>query len=445
MEYNKIFLIIIFLCSLSGFLIALLNNDLYKDDILKQKKILDSLKNNITNKNGNLTNNEENKNNGNKDDNKRAENEDKIEKEEKEEEEEEKEESQKDEKNNTGEEYKKEKKNGEKNKEEKEKNEEIIKTYNTVHIALNIDNKFIYPSLVFLTSLFENRKPTTIYDITILTCKNMLENYINKIISLKDKYGDKFIKILFINMRNDFEEALTGIYISTTAYYRIALPSLLPKIDRIIYTDVDVINFKDLTEMYNLELKENIYLRGILDQIGLLNELRSFGIYSPKYFNSGIILMNLKSMRKNDVENRIRNFIFSHYLDHHDQTAMNAVCHNNWEILSLKYAVICFSEYEELLSFYRNQDKRYMYNDVELRQGFYEPTLLHYAGWVKPWDKSYYTQNRKRGEYFWYYAKLSGYYDEIVKNYGFDKNYIDNLIKKIPEDGGLIKNNYKKQ
>ena len=291
MEYNKTFLIIIFLCSLSGFLIALLNNDLYKDDNFNQKKILDNLKNNVTNKNDNFTDdNEENKNNENKDDNKRR-------KKEEEEEEEEKEVIQKNEKNNIEEEYTEEEYIEEEYiEEEKEKNEEIIKNYNTVHIALNIDNKFIYPCLVFLTSLFENRKPTTIYDITILTCENMIENYISKIISLKDKYGDKFIKIIFINMKNDFEEALTGIYISTTAYYRIALPSLLPKIDRIIYTDVDVTNFKDLTEMYNLELKENIYLRGILDQIGLLNELRSFGIYSPKYFNSGIILilMNFK-------------------------------------------------------------------------------------------------------------------------------------------------------
>ena len=246
-------------------------------------------------------------------------------------------------------------------------------------------------------------------------------------------------------MKNDFRGAITGTHISTAAYYRIAFPSLLPKVDRIIYSDVDVLDFKDLTEFYNLELKDNIYLKATLDQIGLLNELRGFGIYSQKYFNSGVMLMNLKSMRRDDVENKVRAFIISHYLDHHDQTAMNAVYYNNWEILSLKYAIFNYNEYKDVVNFNNKQDKRYMYNEVELKQGFYEPTIVHFAGWIKPWDKTFYSQNRFKGEYWWYYAKLSGHYDEILNNYGFNKNEINDLIKKIPNNGGLIKNNYKKQ
>ena len=141
------------------------------------------------------------------------------------------------------------KKKEEKKEEEKEEEKDNNKSYNTVHIGLNIDNKYIYPVIVFLTSLFENRKPSTIYDITILTCDNMNQNYIDKINVLNNRYGTKNIKIKFINMKNDFARAITGTHISRSAYYRIALPSLLPNVDRIIYSDVDVLNFKDLTEM----------------------------------------------------------------------------------------------------------------------------------------------------------------------------------------------------
>ena len=77
-----------------------------------------------------------------------------------------------------------------------------------------------------------------------------------------------------------------------------------------------------------------------------------------------------------------------------------------------------------------------MYNETELKQGFYEPTLLHYTGSVKPWDKNYYSRNKTKGDYWWYYAKLSGFYDEIIQNFGFNKNDTDNLIGKIPDDGG---------
>ena len=47
-------------------------------------------------------------------------------------------------------------------------------------------------------------------------------------------------------MEDNFTNAITSSHISISAYYRIALPSLLPKyINKIIYTDVDVICFGD--------------------------------------------------------------------------------------------------------------------------------------------------------------------------------------------------------
>ena len=334
---------------------------------------------------------------------------------------------------------KKEEKQKVENKNENEK--DINQNYNTVHIGLNIDNKYGYPLIVFLTSLFENRKPSTNYDITILTCMNMNKNYINKINELNKRYGTKNIKITYINMQKDFRGAITDSHISRSAYYRIALPLLLPNVDKIIYSDVDVLNFKDLTEMYNLELKDDIYLKATLDIINPITELKQFGIITKKYFNSGVLLMNLKSMRKDGIEKKIRNFIYNHYLEHHDQTAMNAVCYNNWEILSIKYATFVHNTYKNIVDYNNKQDVGFRYSEEELKLAYYEPTLLHYAGWSKPWNEGY---SKKKGEYWWYYAKQSGFYDEIVQYYGFNKEYIDDLIDSIPEDGGLIKNNYKK-
>ena len=50
-------------------------------------------------------------------------------------------------------------------------------------------------------------------------------------------------------------------------------------------------------------------------------------------------LMNLKAMRNNDIENQIRKFVSYHFLNHHEQTAINAICHNNFEILPSKYSI----------------------------------------------------------------------------------------------------------
>ena len=335
------------------------------------------------------------------------------------------------------------KKEQEKTEQKKKEQETKIdnKGINYIHIGFSLDNKYIYPLLVCLTSVLENRAKTTFYIFHIQTSKNLNKQYFDKINNLIERYGKEASNITYYNMGDDFRGAITGTHISTAAYYRIALPSLLPNVDKIIYTDTDVLNFKDLLEMYNLQFKEKKYFMGTLDQVGLLNELKQLGIYTQKYMNSGILLMNLKGMREDGIEQRIRKFIFSHYLDHHDQTAINGACYDNYEILSFKYATFAFNSLNAMKEWNNKQNKLYRYNDYELNQAFYEPILLHFAGWTKPWDKSY---KNDLGIYWWYFAKKSGFYDEILKNYNFDKNTIEKKLEKIPEDGGLLKRNYKK-
>ena len=317
----------------------------------------------------------------------------------------------------------------------------------SIHIAINIDKKYFYPCIVFLTSLLDNQNPDTYYSIHVLTgkditgenMKNFIYKKIRKLIKNKGKNYSN-IKIKFYDLGEDFNCATHGKYISVADYYRIALPSLLPIVDKIIYIDTDVINFKDLSEMYSIELKDDIFFMGTLDDIGLLSELKHIKNLT-KYMNAGILIMNLRSLRKYGIEEKIREYVFTHFLNHHDQTAINAVCHDHLGILSIKYATFTYDSFEELVAYNKKQNKKYRYSKGELKKAFYEPTLLHFVGWVKPWHKGYKNINKK---YWWYYAKKSGFYKEILKYYNFKEKYVDKLIKKIPKDGGLLRRNYKK-
>ena len=450
MEYQIKFLIIVFASLFFGIIIGIINNDLAidKQEInIDKQKIQDKI---IPSDDNNQNINETDKN---QDKNEVIKKNDFIDEGDEEEEKTDKIEKEKEkEKNDEGNTDKEEEKEEDKKEKEKEKEKETKiddnthkddnNKFNYIHIALTIDNKYIYPLLVFLTSLFDSRANTTFYIIHIMTSKNLRPEYFTKINSLMEKQGKDISNVTYYNMGDDFKGAITGTHISTAAYYRIALPSLLPYVDKIIYTDTDVLNFCDLSEMYSLEFKDKMYFMGTLDQIGLLNELKSLGIITKKYMNSGILLMNLKGMRKDGIEQKIRKYIFSHYLDHHDQTAINGACYENYEILSFKYATFNFKSFENMVEWNNKQDKLYRYNDLELRQGFYEPRLLHFAGWTKPWDKKWANIN---GEYWWYYAKKSGFYDEILRTYGFSKDVIEKKLEKIPEDGGLMRRNFKKK
>lgn len=305
-----------------------------------------------------------------------------------------------------------------------------------VHIAMNIDLKYYYPCIVLLTSLMDNRADSTYYFIHLLTGNSITSTHKKNITSLIMKYGKSHIKVKFYNMYNDFEGATSGGIISIADYYRIALPSLLPNVDKIIYIDSDVINLKDLTEMYNIELSEYIFFKGILDFIGLNRELLVIKKHPKKYMNAGILMMNLKSMRKYGTEHKIRRYIFTHYLEHHDQTAINIVCHRNIDILSLKYAVFAFNSINDLIKYNQEQHEFYRYKKEELIKAFYEPTLLHYVGLKKPWYKTYPYFNQV---YWWYYANKSDYYRDILNQYDFSEIKVKELFEKIPKDGGLLR------
>ena len=219
------------------------------------------------------------------------------------------------------------------------------------------------------------------------------------------------------------------------------MPSSLPNVNKIIYSDVDVLNLKDLTEMYNINLKEKIYFAGTLDHFSSIREIRQFGNHYDKYINSGILLMNLKAMREDSIEQKLIDFISNHNVTYCDQDTINVVCNNNIQVLSYKYAIKAFRTFESFVSYNNHQNEKYRFNESELKEAYNDTTFYHYAGFNKPWHHNYFKSNRK---YWWYYAKISGFYQEILDYYKFNINDIDNLLRTIPQEGGVLKRNYKK-
>jgi hypothetical protein len=188
--------------------------------------------------------------------------------------------------------------NNKENKESKEINKNIIE------IAIGIDSKYVLQAVVFITSLLENKKKSSLYKIFIMTADDVNDEDRKILNKLMDKYGKDNLIINLYDMKYSFNDAYSDSHVSKAAYYRINLPSLLPNLDRVIYSDIDVVNFEDLYELYNLEFKKNIYFRGILDYANLANSLAQYGVKTKKYMNSGLMVINLKEIRNNGVEKK---------------------------------------------------------------------------------------------------------------------------------------------
>ena len=299
-----------------------------------------------------------------------------------------------------------------------------------IPIVINLDDNYIYPVIVFLTSLLENKKNETKYEIYSIY-KELAQENKNKLLSLIKKYGSDNLNLTLVNVIVNFTKAYYDKHVSQAAYYRITIPSLFPLHDKIIYSDCDTVNMGDLTEFYDLELKDNIYYRGFLDYFFLVNTLKPYGIHTNKYMNSGILLINSKAIRRDKIEEKIIDFVNTHsHLPHYDQTAINAICYNNFEKLPIKFATFNFRDYNAIKHYNSEQDKRYRYSDHEIFEAFYHPVMFHYAGWEKPWIKNKICYYR---EYWWLYAKKTDYYQQILNKYGYTDAEVVKMIASIPK------------
>ena len=178
MRYKFIFTTLLFVCSITGFLIAIFNNNIID--------IRENYNSNIKDNNNNEINRNQNNYNNDEDKKKLLNIHDFI----NEEDEEENDNNESEDKYINIKENNKKQKEEDKNIKDNYKNELKDKNKNSekhiINLALNIDSKYVYPCIVFLTSLLENRGDKTFYQIYILISETINEGHISKINTLID-------------------------------------------------------------------------------------------------------------------------------------------------------------------------------------------------------------------------------------------------------------------
>ena len=396
MRYQTFFIIIVFISSFSGIIISLINNDVFHEisKIIKNnEKEKDDIDQKIKEKQKELEDAEEERK-------KKIEEEIKKLEEEKRKQEEE-------EKRKKEEEEEKKRKKEEEEKRKKEKEKKTIDGKLRIACAYALDNAYVYPTLVAMTSLTENAGPKTFYDIYVMINQEFKEENKNILKSVQTKHPEH-CEVIFINMGDKFKEADTNQKIPTAAYYRLELHNLLPNVDRVIWMDGDTAVFEDLTDLITLDMKGN-YIMGFLDS--LPDAIDRFGIKDAVVLCSGVLLLDLDALRKNHMTEKFNKFIKDNLgkINQHDQTVINVVCQGNIGPLPPKYGIWCFEAEIYALKHNERQRPQLRYDKTEFLQAYYHPAILHYV-WPKPFWKR---QKPVFDKEWWYYARKSGYYDDI--------------------------------
>lgn len=290
----------------------------------------------------------------------------------------------------------------------------------TINIAFATDNNFVYPTLVSMTSVLENKNINSKINFYILLSDSIAKEDQQTLLNTQEDYENCQVNI--IDMKNSYREVSVVRHLSTAAYYRLKLPSLLPNIDKILYIDGDTIAQQDLAQLYNIDI-DNYYIAGVkdLDAFAIRgNEyVNQIGIKScEQYVNSGVLLMNLKKMREDNLEEKFDEFIAKyHNPEHrigifHDQDVLNAVCYNHIYILPLKYNAM---EHQfKKVSEGKISDISICYTGEEWNEAYTNPAIIHFT--LKSWRWIKDSQFKK---IWWKCAQKTKVFNKIKRKYSY--------------------------
>lgn len=274
-----------------------------------------------------------------------------------------------------------------------------------VPIFFSVDDNYIPYLAVALKSIIENASKKYNYRAIILY-QDVNESNINKVKMLATEDFD----IEFVPMKDSLScitdrmsNRLRADYFTLTIYFRLFIPAMFPEYDKGIYLDSDIVVPGDISELYETNLEDNLIGASVDYSIQNIPEFAQYtkdgvGVAVSEYINSGVLLMNLKKLREKSIDTRFLELLNTYHFDSiaPDQDYLNAMCYGNIKYISGSWDAMPEENTEPLEN----------------------PKLIHYNLFAKPWCYD----NIQYENYFWKYAKDSGYLNEINE---FKKNYSD--------------------
>lgn len=205
-------------------------------------------------------------------------------------------------------------------------------------IVLGIDRNYTMPLTVCLRSILENRRREVFLDFYVLHSAlgdGQKEPVVGSLAGFRD------FELHWVPVNNQQIATLSpGLpHVSRATYFRFLAPTLLPShVDVALYLDSDTIALGDVAEVFDL-FDPTWAVQACRDFTATMGtplvqipRLESFGIDpDAHYFNSGVLLLNLRRWRAEKLAERLLNFAAENpdCLFIADQNTINIVLHGS--------------------------------------------------------------------------------------------------------------------
>ncbi len=302
-------------------------------------------------------------------------------------------------------------------------NEENINSI--IHIGFTLDKGFILQTMLTVASIMATQKKTTkiIFHFGVInnfTTENMIKMYqLKKSINNLTEFNFYYLKDSIKKMKNFHKkgEACPG---------KFELPELLPdNVERLLLFDAgDVLIFRDLTELYNYNMKD-YWVLGTPEPFGIYLNYKIYNL--TKYLNIGSILLNVKKLKENKFWNVYTKNRYLKMKGKPDQTLFNIIVPDNKkDYFPLRFGGLTpfiNDRDSDKLKFHDKSFEKWLNSPLsksfpdnpnnlfKFTAQLYNPTFIHQwnGKWASGRGLSIYRNLAK------YFIKLAGIWDDICK------------------------------
>jgi lipopolysaccharide biosynthesis glycosyltransferase len=240
-----------------------------------------------------------------------------------------------------------------------------------VVIACGADDRYVQPLAVMLRSALANLSPDREAVVYVVDGGIEAEHKAR----LRNGWPER-ASLHFLPVR---ESSLAGLPLwgrmPVATYYKLLVPVLLPaSLPKAIWLDSDLVVVGDLARLWDEDVLR-CHALAVQDRaIPLVSshngvrDFRSLGIPSDaRYFNAGVMVMNLERWRRDDVAHQVMEYLLQHRdrVVYWDQEGLNAVLAGQWEALDPRWNRIA--------------------NPRGATNGNGDAWIIHYTGQLKPW------------------------------------------------------------
>lgn len=257
-------------------------------------------------------------------------------------------------------------------------------------VVYSSDDNYAQHTGVSIVSLLENNKHFNSIHIYIIDNEISEANKSNLIDIMK--YYQREITFIDFNNYKSILQLNMQWNISISAYARLFISSVLPiNVNKVLYLDCDTVIVNKIDQLWNTDVNE-YYVAGVEDTVSSTTK-NAVGIdINDKYINSGMLLINLKKWREDNIQDKFIKFIDSKNgsVNHHDQGVINGVLFKKIKTLNPKFnlmTVYYTMKREDIVSYYRIDNE--FYSEKTIKEALKNPVCIHFTpGFTtRPWIK----------------------------------------------------------